>query len=407
MDVDLTPRTKFIMGIIVLFIAFAISVTLGMMWHKTTVPPAQPNGGAGRDYTVPRTKTIDDFLASKNVTAANTKMRSLSVATASFGGIFTEDIGPISPYIGTVSPDAVRLQVLGGARAIVFDIWPDPADPATPVVCAMKEDGADGPSWLFGKPAWWLAHGGLDKGTGRYSNWKLLSRNKVRAGTMMTAAVTAATTSATNPQWNDPFFLILILHGAMTPAYLNTLAADLSAALNGKGIAATARPGTLNTLCNATVDQFQGRVGVIVCPDIQPGFQALPNVNTFQQFVTAYSATNMINYTNVLQTQPNTVLYTAGNVAPLKQDSAQPCDSGTPPGTLVPPPQGGFCVVQPSTGNTTTNTMKLYTDTNAFLGALQTGAQFVGANLFDSDADFLNAYFSPDNFGTYSFKLNA
>lgn len=402
----LTNKLYLIVGIIVAIVSISISITLGLLWHNTVYPPTQPNGPPGHDYTVPRTSTLDDYLATKNTSASSTKMRTLSVATAAFGGIFTEDIGPLHPYIGTVSPDAARLQVLGGARAIVFDIWPDPADPAIPVVAAMKDDNADGPSWLFGKPAWWLAHGGLNHGTGTYSNWKLLTRNKVRAGTMMKAAVDAATTSATNVQWNDPFFLILNLHGAMSPSYLNTLAADLSTALNGKGIAATARPGALNTLCNATVDQFQGRVGVIVCPDIQPGFQSLPNVNTFQQFVTAYAATNMINYTNILQTQPNTVLYSPASVGALTQDTAQPCASDSPPGTLVPPPQGGFCVVHPSTGGTTSNTIALYTNQNSFLGALQTGAQFVAANVFDTDTKFIGTYLSPDYFGKYSFRLN-
>lgn len=394
MDQDTLLR----IGAMVLTVVLAVIIVgiTSRLYHNAVTVPSQPNGSPGRDYTVPRTGTLDEYLTAQNRQATNTRMRDLTVATATFGGIFTEDIGALTPYIGTVSPDAARLQIGAGARALVIDIWPDPADMAMPVVCAMKDDST----------SWWSAHGGLNRGTGRYSNWKMLTRNKVRAGTMLTAAVDAATNSSTNPQWNDPFFLVLCLHGAMTKEYLNTLAADLSAALNGKGIAATARPGVLNTLCNATADQFQGKVCVIVCPDIQPGFQSLPNVNTFQQFVTAYSATNMMNYTNILQTQPNTVIYSPESIASLTQDTAQPCDvSGT--GT-VPPPRAGFCVVQPSTGGSSSKNADLFAN-GSYSSALQTGAQFVAANLFSSATsdDTLGVFFAPNNFGTYSFRLNS
>lgn len=263
----------------------------------------------------------------------------------------------------------------------------------------MQDDSAVG-----GASGWWLTHGGLNRGTGRYSNWKLITRNTVRAGTMMKAAVDAA--FPTGQDASDPFFLILILHGAMTTDYLNTLGEDLATALNGKGMAATARPGTLNTLCGATADQFQKHVCVIVCPDIQPGFQSLPNVNTYQQFVNVYATTKMMNYTNILETQPNTVLFSPDSLGALIQDSAQPCDaSGATHGSTVPPPQGGFCVVQPSSGRGILSTDKMYSNNGQFLGAVQTGAQFVGANLFDTTSGFLDKFFSPDLFGTYSFKL--
>lgn len=403
-----TPTAKLVGSLVIMFIAISTAITLGILWYNASYPPrTQPNGAPGHDYSVVRTGTISDFLAAQSKAATDVQMRSLQVATASFGGIFTEDLTALNPYIGTVDPEAVRLQVLGGARAIVFDIWPDPADPATPVVAAMKDDTADGPSWLLGTPAWWLTHGGLNRGTGRYSNWKMLTRNKVRAGTMLNAAVTAATTSATNPQWADPFFLILCLHGAMTPAYLNTLAADLNAALNGKGIAATVRPGTENTLCAATVDKYQERVCVIVCPDIQSGFQSLPNVNSFQQFTNAYIQTDMVNYTNFLQTQPNTLIYSPDSLSSLTQDTAQPCGPTTvPAGTLVPPPQNSFCVVQPSTGGTSSRNSELYKQ-SSFNAAIQTGAQFVGVNMFSPESGdvTLQNFFLPAYFGKYSFRL--
>lgn len=404
-----TPTAKMIVSLVIMFVAISTAITLGILWYNTIYAPrTQPNGAPGHDYSVVRTGTVSDYLTSQSKTTTTTPMLSLQVATASFGGIFTEDLTALNPYIGTVDPEAARLQVLGGARAIVFDIWPDPADPTSPVVATMKDDTADGPSWLFGTPAWWLAHGGLNSGTGRFSNWKMMTRNKIRAGTMMNAAVSAATDSATNPQWSDPFFLILCLHGAMTPAYLNTLAADLRVALNGKGIAATVRPGTENTLCAATVDKYQERVCVIVCPDIQPGFQALPNVNTFQQFTNAYLQTDMVNYTNFLQTQPNTLLYSPENLSSLTQDTAQACGPNTTPtGTLVPPPQSSFCVVQPSTGGTSSRNSVLYKQ-SSFNAAIQTGAQFVGVNMFSPESGdaTLQNFFLPTYFGKYSFRLS-
>lgn len=378
------------------------------LWYNTYVFKPNPASSSyssfrGRDYSVPRTGTLDDYLQARNTSASNVKMKDLQVATATLGGIFTESLSATNPFLGTVIPDAVELQIRAGARAIVFDIWPDPADPSVPTIAAMKEDAADGPSWLFGKPAWWLAHGGLDKGTGKYSNWKLISRNKVRAGSILKSTVDTAFTV----QAADPFFIILCLHGAMTTDYLNTLAEDLRVALNGRGMSATARPGLLNPLCNATADQFKEKVCVIVCPDLQSGFQSLPNVNTYQQFATALATTNLINYTNILQTQPNTLLYSPDNLNALTQDTTQPCDASSgAAGILVPPPQAGFCVVQPSIGTSSSND-QFYNNGSLFATALKTGAQFVAVNLFSTNESgtTLETFFSPSNFGTYSFVL--
>jgi hypothetical protein len=150
------------------------------------------------------------------------------IATAAFGGIYTEESrNGLNPYIGTVDPEAARLQVLAGARAIIFDIWPDPANPSQPVVCAMKDLGND----------WWVNKGGLDRGVGRYSNWKMVTRNKVPVAQMLDAAVSTA--FGQGNQQTDPFFLILKLHGAMTVPYLNTLGTQVAGALGGKSFSST------------------------------------------------------------------------------------------------------------------------------------------------------------------------
>ncbi len=398
-------------AIFLIIVGVTVGVT-GAMLHDTGVVPYPPSGAYGRDYSIARTGTLQDtsqpgYLSSKgrDPHGTNTLMRDLSVATASFGGIFTNEKG-MSPYIGTVSPDAVKLQVTGGARAIIFDIWPDPADPTIPVVAAMEDQSN----------RWWVNSGGLNKGVGRFSNWKMLTRNSVRAGTMFKAAIDTAfgtsSPSYTPPQASDPFFLILCLHGAMTPDYLNTLAADLRTALNGHGMSGTTRPGNgvANPLCSATVDKFFGQACVIVCPDIQPGFQSLPSVNTYAQFATAFAATDMINYTNVLELQPNTILFRTEAIPALSQDSVSPCDASANPSSLVPPSQAGFCVVQPNTGVSDTSNQN-YTgggmSNGRFEEAIKAGAQFVGINMFAQEQfdPTISSFFTPSHFGKFSFRL--
>jgi hypothetical protein len=324
------------------------------------------------------------------------------IATASFGGIYTESSkSGLNPYIGSVDPEAVRLQVLAGARAVIFDIWPDPANPAQAVVCAMRDNQSDK------MDQWWINHG-LGRGTGRYSNWKMVTRNKVPAAQMINTAV--ATAFGQGNQQTDPFFLILKLHGAMTIPYLNTLGSQVGAALGGKSFSST-DTNTTNaaSYCGLPISQFMGqRAFVIVIPDIptvQPGYNILPNVNTYDAFIQQFKNTTLAQYTNAIEAATGQIFFDIANVGSVSAATQPPCSGG---GALVPAYKAGFAVVQPSVGASSTLNKDLFTGTS-YVTALQSGAQFVGLNLFSQTAadPAIDMFISDEWFGTYSFKAGS
>ena len=200
---------------------------IGFLNNVLKMPPATQGWGT-YNYDAVKLTRVAYFSDTSNNTDA--KMINFQVATANFGGIVTEQTGAMNPYIGTVSPDVARMQVEAGARAIIFDIWPDPAAPANPVVAAML----DNQQWWFQN--WWASTGGLSKGTGRYSNWRLMTRNTAPVGDVLGAAIKAAFNGNNSNQNNEPFFAVLKLHGAMTTTYLNTLGTIVQTALNGHGM---------------------------------------------------------------------------------------------------------------------------------------------------------------------------
>ena len=196
-----------------IFISVLVLISIIIMCvllANTTSAPSPPSGAYERDYDAlqgTRSPLLD--LSGIDLT---TPMINYSVLTANFGGIFTESPTWLSPWNGTVSPDAATLQVEAGARAIVLDIWPNPADMSQPVVCAMM----DLTQHTIQK--WWL-NNGLNKNVHRYSNWNAVTRNTAPVGDILRAAINAAFASPTGKQNGDPFFLILKLHGAMTLPY--------------------------------------------------------------------------------------------------------------------------------------------------------------------------------------------
>lgn len=322
------------------------------------------------------------------------------IATAAFGGIYTEPSrSGLNPYIGSVTPEAVRLQVLAGARAVIFDIWPDPANPSQAVVCAMRDNESD---WA---DSWWIQKG-LGRGTGRYSNWKMVTRNKEPAQLMIDAAVSTA--FGQGNQQTDPFFLILKLHGAMTVPYLNTLGTQVGAALGGKAFSSTDTNTTnAGAYCSLPIRQFMGqRAFVIVVPDIQTGYYILPNVNTYDGFIQQFKNTTLAQYTNAVESATDQIFFDIRNVSSVSAATQSPCGGGS--GALVPAYKAGFVVVQPSAGPADTRNTELFTGTSYF-SALQSGAQFVGLNLFSqvSSDPAISTYLSTPWFGTYSFKVGA
>ena len=381
-------------------------VTWSMRLSKTLNAPTPPTGAIGRSYDalVTSRKSLSSYLADKSI-PDTTPMVQFQIATAGFGGIFTEPIGYLDPWIGVVSPDAARLQVEAGARAIVFDIWPDPAAPTNPVVCAMLDTNE------WGIQNWWRNRWGLNKGVGRYSNWQLLTRNKVDAGIMMSTACEAAFATTNSQQNNDPFFMILRLHGAMTPAYLDKLGGMVQRALGGHAMG----PNYSNwkqqkQLCSTPVSEFlakgsdAGGYGfVIVCPDMSPGYNILPGVNTYAKFVASLANSQLAQVTNAVEADLNTLWFDPSMIGPVSQANQPNCVQGNvTPLTLA---EAGFCVIQPSVGGQTTENPVLFRD-NSLQTCQQSGAQMVAVNLFSPDPDdgVLQNWFSPNNFGTYSFK---
>ena len=369
-----------------------------VLMSNTLVTPDKPRGWADKDYDALQgsRKSLVTYMA-ENKIPDTTPMNRFTVATANFGGIFTEDIRLLSPWIGTVSPEAARLQVEAGARAIVLDIWPDPANSASPVVCSMIDNQA----WPIQNI--WLKWG-LDKGVGRYSNWSLLTRNKMPVEKILTATMTAAFGSSPGTQNRDPFFLILKLHGAMTTSYLDNLGDIVRTAIGGKSMGTEwNKCMNQNVIGTAPVNAFTSKVFVIVVPDIQPGYNSLPSVNTHSGFVTAFLNTRLGEITNALERTAQTIFFEPSGVGAIAAANQTNCENPAgPPQTLA---QTSFTVVQPTIGGDTTVNDTLY-ENSGYVNCMQTGAQFVAVNLFShKEADGpLTTFFDSQYFGTYSFR---
>lgn len=386
-------------AIIAIIVLVIVSVWASRL-SKTLNAPTPPAGAIGRDYDTlaSQRQPLSAYMSANNI-PDSTPMVDFQVATANFGGIFTEPIGYMNPWIGTVSPDAATLQVKAGARAIVFDIWPDPADRTSPVVCSM----IDTTQW--GIQNWWRNTWGLSNGVGRYSNWQMLTRNKVSAGTMLNAACAAAFDD-NNPQKTDPFFLVLRLHGAMTKAYLNTLGGMVQKALGGHALG----PNYSNSqqqgqFCKTPVSEFTSPSGgygvVLVSPDMSAGYNILPGINTLTKFLPVFNGTLMGQVTNAVENPTGTMWFDQASIGALSLESVPNCN-GT--GNITPP-AAGFCTIQPSIGGQSAENPVLFRD-NSFQACQQSGAQMVAVNLFSPDPNdaVLQTWYTTNNFGTYSFK---
>ena len=381
--------------IIVALLILSVIIVVCILLHNTSTAPADLTGGWGRDYNALQStrKSLVDFPGFD----LTTPMINFGVLTANFGGIFTENPSALSPWSGVVSANAATLQVEAGARALVLDIWPNPTDRTQPIVCAMMD--------LMQRWAqkWWL-NNGLNKSVKRYSNWNAVTRNMVPAGDIINAAINAAFASPSGLQNGDPFFLILKLHGAMTPAYLNKLGDIVNAAINptgtntngyamNSGYSSCKNQNKMNT---APVNDFMNKACVIAIPDIQTEYDILPDGNnTYVKFTKAFLGTTLGEATNYLEQGPQTVFFEPDGISKISADQLN---------------ANGFCVVQPSIGGEYTNNDYLFT--TDYQTCVKSGAQFVAVNLFspsnlsgsgDSNAT-LSLAFDPAYFGTYSFR---
>lgn len=304
-------------------------------------------------------------------------MINYQVATATYGGVYTETG---SNYIGSVSPDAVEDQIKGGARSIIFDVWPNPTDTTQPCIAIMEQN-----------QGWWITSGGLNQGVsaGGYSNWKMLTRNSQDLLPMLQVIPNSAFSQQFG-QSSDPFFVTLNLHGAMTVSYLTTVGTILEKAFSGHHMPAEyAKNGAAGLLCTSPVSAFQnGRIFVIANIVIDPAFQSLPSYTSLADVNSiALSTPKFAEQVNLLSGSPPTV-FPITNVGAITTTKVNQCLLAAGPVTQVSLPKTTFCVVQPIVGVVGTDNATLFKNAS-YDSCRQTGAQFVGVNMFDNS--FLNS----------------
>ena len=396
----------FLIAAIVLFIIVCMSTLMGNTMTTPSPPPGYINyevAQATRSGIAPASPTPDlsTVTIGSVVYPGLTPMSLFQVATANFGGIYTEQSSWLNPWLGSVAADAVTSQVEAGARAVIFDVWPDPANPGNPIVASMY----DVTQWYYQNQ--WASPGNMNQGVGRYSNWNLLTRNTGALSDILTAATNAAFNGPSSNQNGDPFFIILNLHGAMTAAYLNLVGTIITSAVDGHAMGPEWTLGAANnaTIQTAPISQFMGRAFVIAIPDIQTGYFSLKGINTLSGFNTAVlpaliTTTNpyssFINAVNLIPTTTSQLMYTPDALSTV-QTLMQPTAAGAP-----------IAIIQPSIGAQVTDNDSLFgLSAVGYSDCMNSKAQFVGINFFtpSTSENAMTLYTDPTNgFGKYSFK---
>jgi len=343
---------------LVLFTSFTVIVIYFSIWSANYYQPGNPK------ITVTQRGSFADAGFSSDDLMIN-----YQVATAAYGGIYTEQGRRWSNYNGYVNPDAVDDQIAAGARAIIFDVWPNPAAPTQPCVAAMEQN-----------TGWWVSSGGLaipgsGISNGGFSNWKTLTRNVWDLASMLARIPATASTA-------DPFFVILNLHGAMTMTYLNTIGSIIIKALGERRMSTEYdKNGGAGLLCTAKVSAFTGKIFTIANIVIDSGFQSLPGFTTQQTVNTeALNAATFAESINLLSGSPQSNIFSIPGSSAIQTTLVPGCSSST----QVPLPQTTFAVIQPITGSLDTVNDTQYTGATSFINCLGLGAQFVGVNMFDA-----------------------
>ena len=383
-------------GIVLLLVVCMIVVLVNV-----TVTPALPGWFQNYDATQGARQSLDAYLSSIGKTPDNVMITDLQVATANYGGIFTESKQPVipemTPWHGRVSGDAVRLQVEAGARAIIFDIWPNPADFTQPIVASMIDQDVTGTTL-----AWWKGSG-LNNYVSRYSNWHKLTRNVEPAAPLIKTAVTTAFNGG--PQAHDPFFLILNLHGRLPLSYLDSFGLSLIDALQGKQLSSgnmvSATKTAAQNLCSVPYSSIKNKAFVIVNPDVPEGM-------TREAFNAVFYKSKLAEATNLLTTTERPTVFKLTDLSTITSAKNPDCV-----GSMAAPvslPQISLCCVQPSIGERFTDNDSQYKKTS-YSDCMGTGAQFVGVNLFGGDSTgtdkILQSWGDHANFGKFSFKRKA
>jgi hypothetical protein len=253
---------------------------------------------------------------------------------------------------------------------------------------------------------WWAANGlpathGTDS---TYSSWKCLTRNKGNAAEILKVAVDTAFTGV---QREDPFFLILNLHGILSPTYLKNLAKAIENAVSGRQLRVSGNQSS--TMCETLVSVLLNKVMVIVTPDIPTGSDQ-ESINR------VLMASDMKNFINVLPTPEAEIVFRPSNIGMITTKKYSDCAVPTTKTSLS---STSLCCIQPSIGF-------VYTDNDngfkpsTYSRCMATGAQFVAVNVFGSAPNKYtgsalgNIGGDPDSvlsgpwkadFGKYSFKL--
>jgi hypothetical protein len=233
-----------------------------------------------------------------------------------------------------------------------------------------------------------------------------LTRNKKPVGDILNAAIAAAFNKggAGSRMAEDPFFVILKLHGAMTTDYLNHLGDVVRDAIGGHSMGAEwNKCVNQKSIGTAPVVSFLSKAFLIVIPDIQAGYNSLPNINTYSAFTPVFLGTRLGEITNAMEQNPNTISFEPSNITAISARDQPNCANPTGPQQSLA--QVGFCLVQPTTGGEFTDNSYLYAQ-NSYTACLQSGAQFVAVNLFSPERNDgpLNTFFDPAYFGKYSFR---
>jgi len=350
----------FVFHAIILITIFTIIGIGFVKWHNNVFQQDPPSATLMAGPSTPDASMNADIMVN------------YQVATATYGGIYTEQGRPHSNYSGRVDHLAVAAQITAGMRALIFDVWPNPSAPTQPCVVAMEQI----------QTPWYSPHFTSGVTESGYSNWKMLTRptSEDLLSLMNEVAATAPVT--------DPFFVILNLHGAMTVPYLNIIGVILDTAFSGRHMPVEyAKAAAPAFLCTAPVSVFVGNIFIIANIVVDPAFVTIAN----QTDVTngAMTATKFAEQVNLLSvsgfppgsaTSPTQNVYSVQSSASISSKTAT-CQGTTGP-TATPFPSATFCVIQPSTGGLDTTNDTLYAD-SSFSTCLATGAQFVGINVFD------------------------
>ena len=138
-------------------------------------------------------------LISQGYKEENLGFTNFYVSTVNVAGIFLPAVN------GVVSVDAARMAVLGGARAFVFDLWPDlePGGNFAPIVQV------------------------IEKG----SLWRRTTLNALPFSVILNAIITEALRISTNPGNQDPVILYLRFRGKPRTATFNHTAKALQSSI--------------------------------------------------------------------------------------------------------------------------------------------------------------------------------